>query len=388
LQALRPSDQLTFPMAINPNGGNVGIGNANPAFKLDVNGTAHVSGQMNVDGNIVMGNGPAIWGINTSGGSEQAFWPRSGNGTYINYGSNGFYIRNNASTNTMTMAANGIVQVGVATSDALLNVGLAPFVTTYTAYGKLTTGGATGTNYGRSVQLSVHTTGSILAPEFDVDSDIRIKTALHPTDSVKDLETLMGIEVTNYHFKDTVANGDIPQKKVIAQQVETVYPQAVHIHTGVVPDIYQNAEIKGGWIMLATDLKAGERVRLVFPSGESVEEVLEVRDGAFRTRLKSAEEKTFVYGREVSDFHTVDYDAIAMLNVSATQQLKREKDAEIQTLRDQSTAEIKTLQGENAALRRELAAKEQSVEARLIALEQRLSKGSAPETVSIKQGGQ
>ena len=31
----------------------------------------------------------------------------------------------------------------------------------------------------------------------------------------------------------------------------------------------------------------------------------------------------FVYGREVNDFRSVDYDAIAMLNVSATQELHR-----------------------------------------------------------------
>jgi uncharacterized protein YdcH (DUF465 family) len=63
-----------------------------------------------------------------------------------------------------------------------------------------------------------------------------------------------------------------------------------------------------------------------------------------------------------------------MLNVSATQQIKREKDAEIQTLRD-----------ENATLRRELAAKEASLETRLIALERRMAQGVATETVSLKK---
>jgi hypothetical protein len=132
--------------------------------------------------------------------------------------------------------------------------------------------------------------------------------------------------------------------------------------------------------MLATDLKVGERVRLVSPGGESLEEVLEVRGDAFRTSLKSAEEKTFVYGREVSDFRSVDYDAIAMLNVSATQQLKREKDAEIQELARQ----LKTVRDENAALRRELAVKDESFEERLIALERRISEDGATETVSLK----
>ena len=35
----------------------------------------------------------------------------------------------------------------------------------------------------------------------------------------------------------------------------------------------------------------------------------------------------FVYGQEVKGFHTVDYEAISMLNVSATQQLAKENEA-------------------------------------------------------------
>ena len=61
-----------------------------------------------------------------------------------------------------------------------------------------------------------------------------------------------------------------------------------------------------------------------------------------------------------------------------------EKNAEIQALRDQSTAEMKALRNENAVLRRELATKDESMEARLIALEARFSKDGAPVTVSVK----
>ena len=270
------------------------------------------------------------------------------------------------------ISTTGTVKIDTTSAQGRLNIGTN--TASYNRIGVLYTDGASGNNNDEvNVPLSIWADGYIAATIFHVVSDTRIKNNLHPTDSAKDLQTLMAIQVTDYQFKDTVANGNRSQKKVIAQQVEEVYPQAVNTTKGVVPDIYKNAAIKEGWVMLDTDLKVGERVRLVSPGRESVEEVLEVRGDAFRTSLKSAEEKTFVYGREVSDFRSVDYDAIAMLNVSATQQLKHEKDAELQALRD-----------ENAALRREIAVKDKSMEARLIALERRMSGETAAKTVSLK----
>ena len=51
----------------------------------------------------------------------------------------------------------------------------------------------------------------------------------------------------------------------------------------------------------------------------------------------------FVYGAEVNDFRTVDYEAISMLNVSATQQLSKQlKDAQ---------ERLKQLETENSKLK-------------------------------------
>ena len=181
-------------------------------------------------------------------------------------------------------------------------------------------------------------------------SDARLKEVIGVSDSAKDLALLQSIQITDYTFKDKLAMGNQVQKRVIAQQVESVFPGAVQSNRGVVPDIYQKSAIEEGWVKLATDLKVGERVRLIGKTKEAIMEVLEVRAGGFRTDFTSADGKVFVYGREVSDLRTVDYDAIAMLNVSATQQVKKDSDAA-----------IAALQAKNAAL-----------EARLSALEKRL----------------
>jgi hypothetical protein len=213
-----------------------------------------------------------------------------------------------------------------------------------------------------------------------VASDLRIKKVLQVSNGAADLEALLGIQITDYRLRDSINGGGVTHKKVIAQQVESVYPQAVTKGKGEVPDVYKHASVRDGWVEIDTDLKTGEFVKLIYPKGESVVAVLEVKPGAFRPDLELEGDKVFVYGRQVEDFRRVDYDAISMLNVSATQQLKREKDAEIQELASQ----LKTVQDENAALRRELAAKDESLEARLIALERRISKEGATETVSLK----
>ena len=88
-------------------------------------------------------------------------------------------------------------------------------------------------------------------------------------------------------YIDTVTKGTGKHKKVIAQQVETVFPQAVSRSTDVVPDIYQKADVKDGWVQLATDLQVGERVRLIGEKKEGIHAVLEVADGPLPRRLHS-----------------------------------------------------------------------------------------------------
>ena len=77
-------------------------------------------------------------------------------------------------------------------------------------------------------------------------------------------------------------------------------------------------------------MKIGDKIQIIFEDKKELLEVLEIKDNAFRVEPLNFNGSTgencivFVYGRQVDDFHTVDYQAISMLNVSATQQLAKE----------------------------------------------------------------
>ena len=111
------SASMTETMRVRGNG-NVGIGTSNPAAKLVVNGDIHASGLL-----ITSDGNSSIYGRNTSGLAEPAFWPRANNGTYLNYGTSGLYIRNNVSTTTMFMTDAGNVGIGTTAPNAKLTVG-------------------------------------------------------------------------------------------------------------------------------------------------------------------------------------------------------------------------------------------------------------------------
>ncbi|MDB6134046.1 MAG: hypothetical protein JWM59_2289 [Verrucomicrobiales bacterium] len=266
-------------------------------------------------------------------------------------------------------------------------------------------GGITGATVGSYYSgVSIYGNGTIWAGNAVIaSSDERIKVIKGHSNSAADLNTLMKIEVTDYQYKDKVSKGDTPQKKVIAQQVEKIFPQAVGKQTEVIPDIFKPATIKDGWIKLVTDLKAGERVRLITQGNEGVYEVLEVKQGMFRTRFEpvvltvagapSEAGKVFVYGREVNDFRTVDYEALSMLNVSATQELKKEADLKLKAITDENAllrsrlAELETKETERSTRLADIEAKEKARQARLDEIEKLLQSSAGSTKAGTSKAG-
>jgi len=204
--------------------------------------------------------------------------------------------------------------------------------------------------------VSIYANGPVISSGFFMFSDARIKNVIGQSNRANDLNLLNKIKITDYTYIDQKAKGNKVHKKVIAQEVAQVYPEAVMLSTDVVPDIYQYAPIKGGRVEIKNNLKAGEKVQLMLGKEKKILEVLAADAEGFSVPEKW-EGLTFVYGREVNDFHSVDYEALSTLNISATQELAQK---------------VERLEAENAALRAKLQSSQTEFSAQLNALSKRV----------------
>ncbi|MEW6305984.1 MAG: tail fiber domain-containing protein [Verrucomicrobiota bacterium] len=171
-------------------------------------------------------------------------------------------------------------------------------------------------------------------------SDGRAKKVFGASDPTRDLNLLRDLKVRDFKWIDRSVDNHRVNKKLIAQEVEQVFPQAVFSvpQSTAIPNVYQvaeklefHAERKelrltvskphdfkiGDSVDLHTDNAPMKNVKVTGVSGER----------EFTVSCDHAPKSVFVYGKYVNDFLSVDYDAIAMLNVSATQELARQVDA-------------------------------------------------------------
>lgn len=233
---------------------------------------------------------------------------------------------------------------------------------------------ATGLNNGPSAvtkNITILAENHVAAVGFVASSDRRIKTGITTSPKEKDLAAIQQLRVAEYGMKDTIGHGATRRKGFIAQEVEQIIPQAVSRNVSFIPDIFAlatnvsyTASAKALTLTLSKphELKAGERLRLHLDSDRHDLTVARVLSPyAFVVEgCAQSPEKVFVYGREVNDFRTVDYDLIFTTSVGAIQELA----AKVQCLEsenkrlaqvEKATAEA-TLkhQGEMTALHRQM----------------------------------
>jgi hypothetical protein len=212
----------------------------------------------------------------------------------------------------------------------------------------------TNTNFNCSIVSSYSTA----AQQFVAFSDARIKNISGISNSAKDLSVINSLKITDYTMKDKVYYGNIPFKKVIAQDVEKVYPQIVSKHTDYIPNVYQLTNkierTATGYTLhfakkhnISSDAK---KIKIqVKDNGAMQEVVISAIPSDYSVEIISKEintDKIFVYGEQINDFRAVDYEGLTTLNISATQELS--KLIEIQNKKIEAlTEEIKMLKSQS-----------------------------------------
>ena len=208
---------------------------------------------------------------------------------------------------------------------------------------------------------SIYASNYIVASEFDAYSDSRIKNIIGTSDAVHDLATINALQIKDYTMKDKIKYGNKRFKKVIAQEVEQVYPLAVSKHTDFIPNVYRTATVveksANEWLLAFNGnhgLSPGaKKIRVLIPENSGWQEVdiISIPSDS-QVVVKSQDihsKRLFVYGEQVDDFRTVDYEAISTLNVSATQELSKTIKAQ-QILIAQQQAVLKKLERRIAVL--------------------------------------
>lgn len=312
----------------------VGIGTKTPASEVE-NARLDVT-----NGHILVDNDYGIFSKKSDGSLGAGFDTNPGNALFLY--SNG--------SSRMSVSPSG--NIGIGTNSPIFPlqiVGNAPTGPNASPnYWLHNTAGHGGPGNSSGWNYSIHASGGIYSGlGFGTGSDARIKNIIGKSDAQEDLNKILAIEVTDYKLKDEVKHGNLVVKKVIAQQVEKILPQAITKSVGTIPNIYQKAKVVDGWIMISTDLKVNDIVKIVTKESEDTHNVLAVEKNRFKVEgLTSVDSNIFVYGQEVEDFRSVDYDAISMMHVSATQ-------AQQQLIEDlQSKIEI--LNAENKILKAEV----------------------------------
>lgn len=336
---------------------NVGINVTSPAQKLDINGNFQLSGGSillkqpspgTLSSEIIANSSDLSLFYNSAAATPEIKLTNGAttfNGTITSNG-------NIATTGNLYLTTDGSSRLGIGTSTPSYPIHVAYGITpnlknispnnqNYSYYrngnnndvrGQQCDSSSNNNDRGCSNDIGIYSpNASVAAQSFGTVSDRRTKKNFSPTDNLKDLETISKLKITNYNRID----GNKQEKKLIAQEVEELYPNAIIGATGFIPNVYQNAKIKSiksdksktTTLMLdignVKDISKGDTIKLLYNDTEyqGIAVKLSPLTISIKDFKQTKNKNIFVYGKFVNDFKTIDYDAISMLNVSAVQAL-------------------------------------------------------------------
>ncbi len=274
--------------------GNVGIGKTNPAYKLDVSGTANFSGATTLGGTLALSSGNGIFlngngsvncgsgavncgtlgctSINTNNGTVTVGLGAVNCGaincsstlTTSNLGSatTGSILYINDSTGRVTKgalpASSGLqsgsnISVGTISCGPITSTGAISGTYFYTSFLNIT--GTVGQYMDQVTPATIKAVGlftaygarfggdGVWSNTFNTYSDTRIKSNIVDIDDSKALSILREIQPKTYEYVDKLQRGNNTVIGFIAQEIQEILPNAVTITRDYIPNFYTNCQI-------------------------------------------------------------------------------------------------------------------------------------------------
>jgi len=265
----------------------------------------------------------------------------------VNYTITGSKIANDAIT--AAQIADGAVTGSKIANDAITAAQIADgAVDARRLYNSSNSWGIYTVNWKSNVIFKVHTLEVVTIVQ---SSDSRIKENIVDVPDSLALQKVRDIPCRYYEYKDKQMHGNDRVVGFIAQEVDTVFPEAVKKGTDIIPDHLRLAQTSwvqndDEWKMtvsnLMNDVVPGTKLQFKCGENESNTENFTVEmnsDKSFTMKGKYA--YVYVIGRQVGDFHTLNKSRIFALHHSAIQELDRkvqEQEATIAALMERLAA--------------------------------------------------
>jgi hypothetical protein len=166
----------------------------------------------------------------------------------------------------------------------------------------------------------IHVNGDIINK-----SDNRIKKDIK---NIKIFKSFFKIKPKTYKYIDFVEKGDKIYHGFIAQEVRENIPEAVETRKDIIHNIYKLFDCKDDIIETKEDLRnelnINDNIQIIDKKNEkTLYKILEISPNHIKIDKNLNDNKCFILGKEVEDFHILDEKTIFTINVSIIKKLKR-----------------------------------------------------------------
>jgi hypothetical protein len=246
-----------------------------------------------------------------------------------------------------------LIGIGKSNPLAPLHVGTIKYSPPSEIWGQIGTGGGEGTLWSRGQQVnlglssaygsfSILANGQIGSSGFVTNSDRRIKCEIN---NIKNSDKLFDkLEPKQYKLIDE----NKYTYGLIAQDVKDIIPEAVMMKQDYIPNINQYLKfekLQDNKIIIQLDnhdIQIGDKIKLKNKrsTNEIIGKIIDINEQDYILELDTDindDDIIFVYGKEVYDYHVLDYNYLFTLNLDVTKKLQtkvKELESEIHALKN------------------------------------------------------